>query len=120
MGEKGPPTVRAIVSCFLEPDRSVSGQEFPGLDRTGARPVTIGTGPELIGGPRLPGRGLLTQLTGHLLARLVGVPLDGGEVEVGGGTIGPEQVVAEHREKLLESGVLGRIGRRGAEHEGPP
>jgi hypothetical protein len=46
--------------------------------------------------------------------------LDGGKVECRGGLINREEFFLDHLEKLLETRVLGRIGRRSAEHDDPP
>jgi hypothetical protein len=54
--------------------------------------------------------GLFTKLARHLPAGIVSAVLDRGEVEIRRGTVGPEEFVRARCDKLLETGVLGRIG----------
>jgi hypothetical protein len=46
--------------------------------------------------------------------------LDGGEVQRRAGLVNREEFFLDHPEKALKTGVLGRIGRRCAEHDDPP
>jgi len=53
----------------------------------------------------------LTQSPSDLLTEFVSALLDRGEVEGSGGTVSLEQIAGEEGEKLLEFGILRRIGR---------
>jgi len=102
--------VRAFPPDFLQKDRSISGEEFSGLDRAGARSVAIGTGLRFLGRPRLLGGRVFTQGPSDLLTDLVGPLLDGGEVEGSEGLVPREQFVGKQGEKLLELGIVSKIG----------
>jgi hypothetical protein len=99
------------VARFLELDGTVSGQEFADRDRSRTGPPAIGTRLRLIDRARLLGRGLFTELPCQLPPGVVGELLDRGEVEVIGGAVGPEEILGERGEELLEPGVLGGIRR---------
>jgi hypothetical protein len=100
-----------MVAGFLELDGTVPGQELPRLDRSRAGTTAIGTRLGLIASARLLGCGLFTELPCQLPAGVVGELLDRGEVEVIGGAVGPEEILGERGEELLEPGVLGGIRR---------
>ena len=96
---------------LIDPDRTVASQQLPALDRAGTGTAAIGTRPGLIGRPGLAGGGLFAKPTGEVPAGVVGELLDRGEVEVIGGAVGPEEILGERGEELLEPGVLGGIRR---------
>jgi hypothetical protein len=50
----------------------------------------------------------------------MGAVFDGGKVQCRSGLINREEFFLDHPEKPLKTGVLGRIGRRSAEHDDPP
>jgi hypothetical protein len=63
---------------------------------------------------------LFAKEASYLAAGFVRALLNGGEVEGCSGILGPEEFLRDLGEKLLETGVLGRIGRCDAKHDGPP
>lgn len=103
--------MRAIEPNFLQEDRSVSGEKFSLLNRTGAGSAAIGTGLGFVGRLCLLGGDLLAQGPSDLLTELVSALLDRGEVEGGGRNVPLEQVAGEKGEKLLELGILRSLGR---------
>jgi hypothetical protein len=59
----------------------------------------------------LVGDGFFTELPCHLPPGVVGELLDRGEIEVIRGTVGPEKILCERCEKLLEAWVEWGISR---------
>ena len=91
MGEKGPPTLRAVVPRFFELDRAVSRLQSPRLNHTRTGMAAVGAWPWLLSGLRGLGGCLLAKQTRHLAASLAGALLNGGEIEHGPGILDPKE-----------------------------
>jgi hypothetical protein len=73
-----------------------------------------------LGGLGALGCRLLGEQARHSTTGLMSPLLDRGEVEPRGRLVDREELLGNHPEELLKTGVLGRIGGRTTEHDDPP